>query len=439
MRKLVALALLALVVLFPARARPGVLTISVTSVTPRSNSAAIQWQASGPVQAYVQYGLSGEYGLWTKRTGPATSGQILLPALEPNETYYFQIVGQDGAARTVATGSFATAGLLPWAVATTTQNALFVDWQPLFPRMVFQTCAFYYGSALAAGINVFMGNACTPASQLELLAGRAFSVLPQNERAENGRGLIGWYQQDEPDGLGLTSLPLLPPSSESKRVTFLTLTDHFSSRSSALPSGKAVYPRLISRAEMIGFDTYPLQTRCSRDFTLVYDMQRELVALAAGKPTFQWIETGPLGRCRGLNPTAATIRAEVWLAIAGGARGIGYFPDFWPGQIGGMIGAVNSRIAALGPALLSPEVPVSFGPDGTTVKAGARSLNGAVYVVAANSSFSSAKAVFAVPGLRATSVSVFGEGRTLPVANGRFGDSFAGLGVHVYVAAPPGT
>ena len=28
-------------------------------------------------------------------------------------------------------------------------------------------------------------------------------------------------------------------------------------------------------------------------------------------------------------PTPAVVHAETWLAIAGGARGIGYFPDWW--------------------------------------------------------------------------------------------------------------
>ncbi len=49
--------------------------------------------------------------------------------------------------------------------------------------------------------------------------------------------------------------------------------------------------------------------------------------LAGGRPTFQWIETGPINPtyCGGFAMTAAELRAEVWLAIAGGATGIGYF------------------------------------------------------------------------------------------------------------------
>src|SRR5439155_14271331 len=146
-----------------------------------------------------------------------------------------------------------------------------------FPRMLFHTCSYYYGSSIAAGVNLFMGTGCVERqTQLTLVDGRAYSLLPLRRRGTTGRGLIGWYHQDEPDGHGQTTLPTLPPSKRTKRVSFVTLTDHFSSRSAPLPIGTAVYPHLIAKADVIGFDTYPLQTRCASDFTLVYDLQREL-------------------------------------------------------------------------------------------------------------------------------------------------------------------
>jgi hypothetical protein len=65
-------------------------------------------------------------------------------------------------------------------------------------------------------------------------------------------------------------------------------------------------------------------------------------------------------------------------------------------------------------------------------------LNGAYYIVAANPSSGATTTTFTVPGLIASSVHVFGEGRSLPVRSGRFTDSFGGLVARVYVAAPPG-
>ena len=115
-------------------------------------------------------------------------------------------------------------------------------------------------------------------------------------------------------------------------------------------------------------------------------MQRELVSLTRGKPTFQWIEAGPMEHCReNQDPTPAVVRAETWLAIAGGARGIGYFPDWWEETIRGEVRLTNREILALAPALLSPVAKANWSTDGP-VRIGARRYNGATYVIAVNTS-----------------------------------------------------
>src|SRR5205085_9108336 len=104
-----------------------------------------------------------------------------------------------------------------------------------------------------------------------------------------------------------------------------------------LPQGRGMYPGLVAKTDMVGFDLYPLQNWCRPEaLPAVYDAQRELVALAAGKPTFQWIETGHMDcpDTPALAVTPQTLRAESWLAIAGGARGLGFFPVGWTGDIG---------------------------------------------------------------------------------------------------------
>jgi hypothetical protein len=145
-----------------------------------------------------------------------------------------------------------------------------------------------------------------------------------------------------------------------------------------------------------------------------------------------------MGKCgRLLDPTAATIEAEVWLAIAGGAQGIGYFLDFWPPESASAITATNAEIAALAPALLAPEAPVSFGPEGTPVKARAPSST-APSTSSPPTPPSRSRRRASPPGLSVPLVRVFGKGRTLPLQRDRFTDSFPGLGVHLYIAAPPG-
>ena len=81
---------------------------------------------------------------------------------------------------------------------------------------------------------------------------------------------------------------------------------------------------------MAGFDLYPLNA-CQADLTAVYDAQRAFVKLAGSTPTFQWIETGPIRPtyCGGFTMTPEQLNAEVWLAVIGGARGIGYFTHTW--------------------------------------------------------------------------------------------------------------
>ena len=188
---------------------------------------------------------------------------------------------------------------------------------------------------------------------------------------------------------------------------------------------------------MIGFDLYPLQVWCRRDgFPAVYEAQRELAALAGPRATYQWIEVGRMEFCNGrpdLDPTPLTIRAETWLAIAGGARGIGYFPDHWQPPVAQAITKLNTEISALGPALLARPLPAtaSAGP----VRVGARRFNGATYVIAVNTSWRRVTATVGVAGLRGVA-RAFGENRALPVRRGAIRDGFGPLQAHVYVVDP---
>ena len=410
----------------------------MASIEPRSSSAAVSWQTSVPAQAVLEYGLTQGFGVWTKPTStPATSGKLLLAGLEPNTTYHFHLVARAGADRSETLGSFRTAGILPWTTATTTANALFLDWQPFFPRMVFGQCPDAYGRSIAAGINLFMGSDCTSgAGQLGALGGRAYSVLGSTQVGVDYTGMIGWHQPDEPDLiLPPSALPTFP-TRVSHRVSFLTLSNHFFSASAPGPAARSSYPDYVAKADMIGFDLYPLQNWCRRaTLAPVYQAQRELTALAAGKPTYQWIEAAPMSQCGGLDPSPALVRAETWLAIAGGARGIGYFPGQWRQDVTAEIGRINVWISSLAPALLSAERPVTVTPA-EPVYAGARTYDGATYVIAVNSWLPRATVKIEVPGLTAKTVQVWGEGRSLPVTNGAITDFFRGLGVHIYVAPP---
>jgi hypothetical protein len=167
-------------------------------------------------------------------------------------------------------------------------------------------------------------------------------------------------------------------------------------------------------------------------------MQRELIQLTGGKPTFQWIEAGPMEHCRwGQDPTPGIVRAETWLAIAGGAKGIGYFPDYWEEEIRNEVRATNREILALAPALLGPASRVSWSPK-NPVRVTARRLNGATYVVAVNISAAQATASFSVAGLGGRKLRVFRDGRVVPSMGDLVTDKLPPFGVAVYVVPPPG-
>jgi hypothetical protein len=250
--------------------------------------------------------------------------------------------------------------------------------------------------------------------------------------------MVGWHLPDEAD-VSVGEVDKLPKPKGDGRVTFLTLTDKFSQHAAPGPYGKAIYPDFFARADVIGFDTYPVEVRCSvAQIDNVYWMQRELISLTGGKPTFQWIEAGPMEHCRwNEDPTPTIVRAETWLAIAGGARGIGYFPDYWEEGIRNEVRQVNREILALAPALLSPVAQANWSIE-SPVRVAARRYNGATYVIAVNTSTEPVSASFSVPGLGGRKLHVFRDSRVVTPMGDLVVDKLAGLGVAVYVVPPPG-
>jgi hypothetical protein len=121
----------------------------------------------------------------------------------------------------------------------------------------------------------------------------------------------------------LTGAKLPQPPPGGARVRFFTLTNHFYSGAAPLANGRAIYAGLVAKVDVVGFDLYPLQGWCLPErLADVFWSQRELVQLAKGRPTYQWIEAAGM-RCPN-GPTAvtpATTCAESFLAIAGGSHG----------------------------------------------------------------------------------------------------------------------
>jgi hypothetical protein len=148
------------------------------------------------------------------------------------------------------------------------------------------------------------------------------------------------------------------------------------------------------------------------------------------------------GECTTLQVTPAIANAEAWLAVAGGAAGIGWFTIGWTPagwtrwQVDGamleQIAATDAQLHALAAVLTAPQGPVDAAPA-DAVAASSRAYDGADYVIAVNSTDRPTAASLHVPGLRASTLQVLDESRTVrSTRKGVIRDTFAPYAVHLY-------
>jgi hypothetical protein len=425
----------------PVGPPPEIENVHTTSLTPFS--ATIAWRTSVPATSRIAYGLDAPV-IWTAPNIAATEHHATLTGLAFSSSYKVAVTAaNEGSPARVEEYVLTTPALSGPVQMTTSDGVILLNGQPAFPKLVWAQCADAVAGNLAVGIDLFMGNGCGTGSDLaKWVSGRAFVLANAQAPATARAGTVGTHLPDEwdthlPGDVTTADALRLVPDVPGSGPRFLTLTNHFYGRASALPQGKGMYPALAASADVLGFDLYPLQNWCRFDsFGDVFDSQLDLVALGRGKPTFQWIEARRMD-CMGdeLDPTPETVRAEAWLSIAGGAHAIGYFPNNWSFEVGAEIARTNHEIQSLVPALVEPPIAASVSL-GSSVKAGAREHNGAVYVIAVNASRDAATASINVPALGDRVLRSLDGQHTLTASGGSFMDSFGPLEVRVYVAAP---
>jgi hypothetical protein len=441
----------ALLVSSTASAGESEASIAAVRASAASGSASVTWTTSIPMRGRVAYGIGGTYLYSALERIAATQHSVELPDLNPASTYTFRIDSSAGKTTATATGEVTTAAppLDPRFGVSGTH--VIADGSLFFPVLSYEQCAATIARALAIVVNTFVqvpftGCGPSPAGSTPPY------VLSDNYAGASG---AGWYLPDEPDGWGITpeQMPQLPTPDATGRLRVLNITQHFFSGQAPINDrfDRNDYKRFAAGADVIGFDMYPIVKFCGRVPLLdVFRAQRELMTTyAPGKPTFQWIETSKMtGECASLQITPAIVNAETWLAIAGGACGIGYFTNSWtsdvwdrwsfdPG-IAQQLAATVSRVQALAPALCADYGSVVV-PWNGGVAASTRTLNGALYVLAVNSTAAVTTVPFRVDALAGRALTVLDEGRTIrPAKQVFFRDRFAPYEVHVYLAAPKG-
>jgi hypothetical protein len=417
------------------------ITISdVHTVALTPTSATIAWHTSEPVPSRIAYGFATPT-LWTADDADALEHVAEVSGLTAASSWNLWVTARAPDGRTATEPYMLTTPAATGHMTASTLNGAFrINGQPYFPTIVWNACPYMFPKLLSLGIDLFMANACGDATeQAQALGSRGFAL--SNAKGAPEAGAVGTFLPDEwdtflPGNLTLDAAHRLVPANGAPGPRFLTLTNHFYSRAEPLPQGRGMYPALVETADVLGFDLYPLQNWCRfESFGDVFESQRELVTLARGRPTFQWIEARHMD-CHDpkLDPTPDTVRAETWLAIAGGAHAIGYFPNDWDPSIDGEIARSKREVQSLLPALLEPALAAQA--SNPQVKVSARVHNGALYVIAVNTSRSPTTSTFNVPLLADRGLVSLAGDRATVASGGAFSDTFAGLEVRVYISPP---
>jgi hypothetical protein len=407
------------------------------------HSVHLNWTTAAAAPTRVEYGTSTGYGLYAGGGTTGTAHSLVLDGLAAGTTYHVRPLGAGDLQVTTAAPA-----AVPHALAIGPRRALLLDGRPFVPLMQWLQCPWFFDRERELGINVFMGRGCggnTNADEVDQTFRRgAFSILPFDAAVASAPSLVAWRGDDEPDLNGV------PPSTVAKltarghaakprRLTFVTLTAGFFPPT----SHHADYPAYVRAADVIGFDLYPVYGYCRPDrIAWEADATRALVRIARpGQPVYSWIEAASTSSqwCHGRGVQPQELRAEVWMSVVNGATAIGYFthswtPDYSQFRVSSATQAemrrTNRQLTTLTTALLGAPVHVGVQTDVGRVDTIARRVGGATYVFAVNVSREPVRARFSVAK---GTWHVFEEGR---VVTGTLADSFAPLGVHVYVLPP---
>jgi hypothetical protein len=328
----------------------------------------------------------------------------------------------------------------------------------------------------AAGINVYVALWHGPTQeQLSLLHSAGLRVIcAQNKLAlaeTNNPTIIGWMHDDEPDnaqslgkGKGYGP-PVLPETIVQK---YRSLREADPSRPVFLNLGQGVawdnyigrgvrrnhpedYREYALGADIVSFDIYPaVHTDAPVAGKLEFvakGVERLITWTDRAKPVWNCIEASRISNTK-TKPTVAQIRAEVWMSLIHGSRGLVYFvhqfeptfkeasllddPELLPG-----VSAINHQIHSLAAVLNSPSVSESVQIESSDkevpIASMVKRLNKSTYVFTVGMRNAPTRGSFKVQGMpNGAKIEVLGEDRIITASAGEFTDEFEPYGVHLY-------
>jgi hypothetical protein len=328
----------------------------------------------------------------------------------------------------------------------------------------------------AIGINLYVGLWRGPTeAQLADLKRRGMRVVcAQNDvglKHLDDATIAGWMHGDEPDnaqslGRGKGYGPPVLPAKVVEDYERLKKADP--SRPVLLNLGQGVawdrwvgrgtrtnhpedYPEYLKGCDIASFDIYPAvhdHPDVAGKLWLVADGVTRLRKWTEDrKPVWNCVECTHVSNPK-IKPTPRQIKAEVWMALVRGSRGLIYFahqfqPKFVEAgllddqEMAAAVGAVNKQVHELAPVLNSPAVAdgvsVASSAAAVPVEAVAKRRDGSTYVFAVGMRDGATTATFTVAGLTGRAkAEVLGEERTVDVRDGVFRDEFGAWDVHLY-------
>ncbi len=327
-----------------------------------------------------------------------------------------------------------------------------------------------------AGINMYVGlwKGPTEAQLAALSKAGMYVICDQNEvglRQRDDPTIIAWMHGDEPDnaqslGEGRGWGPPIPPATIVEDYRRMRAADP--TRPVLLNLGQGVawdgwygrgvrsnhpedYPEYLKGCDIASFDIYPAvhdRKEVAGNLWFVARGVERLVNWTEGrKPVWNCIECTHIG-----NPnrkaTPHEVRAEVWMSLIHGSRGLIYFvhqfkPKFIEAalladpEMLAAVTAINRQIKEFAPVLNSPTVPNAVQVNSTDaavpVAAMVKRYEGATYLFAVGMRNGETSATFKLTGITGEkALHVIGENRTLIAKDGSFADHFAPWDVHLY-------
>jgi len=327
-----------------------------------------------------------------------------------------------------------------------------------------------------AGINVYVGLWKGPTQQqLDTLTEAGMSVICAQNRVGlqnlDNQTIVGWMHGDEPDnaqslGRGKGYGPPIAPEKIIANYRRIAAADP--TRPVLLNLGQGVawdgyrgrgvrtnhpedYLEYAKGCDIVSFDIYPAvhreDTIAGNLWYVANGVSRLRKWTAGQKAVWNCIECTHISNPN-TKPTPHQVRAEVWMSIIHGSRGLIYFVhQFQPKSIEAglladseMLAAVtkiNHQIHSLASVINSPDILDAYQVESSTVHVPihfmAKELDGAKYVFAVSMYHLATDATFTIPGLdESSAVQVLAEDRSIPAKKGQFADHFEGYDVHIY-------